>query len=125
MNPYFKEGDQLFYSKEVVPQLGHCVLFKKEEKEIVHRYLGEGLIKGDNVKRFDGEIPPIAPLQIIGVITHRSFKGKAHLLSEGLLVRFLTFCSFYNHADNPIFHRIYAMIIKALSRWLRFQENVL
>lgn len=125
MEPYLRDKDQVFYLTDMKPQYGHCILFQKNGQDIVHRYLGETLFKGDNVKRFDQEIPPMSELTISGVITHRLVGHKACHLREGLMVRFLSFCSIYNHANNRLFHRVYAFLVKGLGRLLRRMEEVL
>lgn len=124
MEPYFFEGDKLYYRSDLLPTLGNCIVFKKGNERIVHRFLGDIGLKGDNVKRFDREFcPDDTDFILEGVITHRLFGNDLKELKSGIPVRFLSFCSQYNHAGLKLFHRFYGTLVILLGRTLRAWEN--
>jgi signal peptidase I len=125
MAPYFKEGDKLYYDSSSLANLGSCIVFKKGDELIVHRFLGENSFKGDNVKRFDQELyqGTDTPLILEGVITHRLVQNELKSLKTGLLTRLLSLCSQYNHANIRLFHRLYATMVLLLGKTLRTLEE--
>lgn len=70
MAPYLKQGDMvLVNTMNTSPLIGSLVLLSREGKLIVHRYHGEGKIKGDRIPEWDNKLDP--QLEVLGVVTHR------------------------------------------------------
>ena len=131
MRPYLIDGDTLVFDSQLSPEIGVPVLIEtggqkenqSEDKQIVHRYFGENLFKGDNVKLYDHEVYPDAKL--VGVAKYRVTKKgwvdlqhpkakKMHHLRARV--------SKLNHRDN-FFNKVFFATGWVLSKTARLIED--
>jgi len=120
MYPYLQEGDLVLNSHDKNFSFGDLILFEKDQKVFIHRYLGKELFKGDSLKRFDQEYQ--VPLTILGKVDIRIVNNQLIPFKKNFLVNLLSWFSYLNHAQVRVFHRAAAFIVKQLGNKLRQME---
>ena len=98
MAPLLLEGDRVTFVTSPTLSKGDVVLLRdKGHKEfIVHRYLGNGLFKGDNNPYFDSH-----ELEVLGVLT--SLNGRPfHVLKLANMIKAKLSGNYLHHRPKPL-----------------------
>lgn len=80
MTPILQSGDSIQIDCDKEPQVGDLILFKDKGELVVHRYLPNHKVKGDNAKFFDGTLGH--DLEMLGVAEKRFCSPTLAFLSQ-------------------------------------------